>query len=83
MTLRTEKKDKKEDAILSKLNKLGQQFMESVDASQQKPKKKSKKAAIKPAIELTNVEANDTVDKEEEVIMEEKDEIDQLFGTGR
>ncbi|KAJ2959372.1 hypothetical protein NQZ79_g5151 [Umbelopsis isabellina] len=77
----TEKKDKKEDAILSKLNKLGQQFMESVDASQQKPKKKGKKAASKPVIELTNFEAIDTMDKEEDDTIDEKDEIDQLFGT--
>ncbi|KAM3586997.1 hypothetical protein VKS41_002044 [Umbelopsis sp. WA50703] len=76
----TEKKEKREDTILSKLNKFGQQFMESVDATQQKPKKKGKKAAIKPEIESTAFVAIDTMDNEEEDISDDKDEIDQLFG---
>jgi hypothetical protein len=81
--LRTEKKEKREDTILSKLNKFGQQFMESVDAIQQKPKKKGKKAAIKPEIESTGFVAIDTMDNEEEDISDDKDEIDQLFGIGK
>jgi hypothetical protein len=57
--------------------------MESVDAIQQKPKKKGKKAAIKPEIESTGFVAIDTMDNEEEDISDDKDEIDQLFGIGK
>ncbi|KAI8580733.1 hypothetical protein K450DRAFT_235699 [Umbelopsis ramanniana AG] len=68
-----------ENDLLKKLNKFGEQFMQSVDTSSKKTPKKAKKVVEK--MEVAPVDSELPVFPDEDLeAFEDEDEIDQLFG---
>ncbi|KAI9284446.1 hypothetical protein BC943DRAFT_325663 [Umbelopsis sp. AD052] len=73
------KSESSENDLLKKLNKFGEQFMQSVDSSSKKTPKKAKKVVEK--VEVAPVDPELSVFPDEDLeAFEDGDEIDQLFG---
>jgi hypothetical protein len=78
---RPAKKDKSEDDLLKKLNRLGEQFMQAVESSSKKAPKKAKK--VVETAEAVSIDEEPSVFPEEDSEdFENEDEIDQLFDIG-
>jgi hypothetical protein len=79
---RPAKNENNEDDLLKKLNRFGEQFMQSVDSSSKKAHKKAKKVVEKMEVAPVDSEASVFPDEDLEGF-EDEDEIDQLFGIGK